>query len=132
MFKHRCQLRRWAACVVLLCLFGLGSGVANACLGHGMAAHGEGVAVAPWQDDRDADCASAAGLNCHDFCEKSSMSPPQQKLGLDAGVADAMPLRPTLTAMPVPAHAAPLPLRPRAGGGLAPPAITLTLLRMAL
>ncbi len=130
MFKHRCQLRRWAACVVMLCLFGLGSGIANACLGRGVATH-DAAAVEP-QDVVDADCRSAASLNCHDFCEKSSMSLPQQKLSLDAGLAHAMPLRPTLTAMPVPTHAPPLPLRPYGEGGLAPPAITLTLLRLAL
>ena len=130
MFKHRYQLRRWAACVVMLCLFGLGSGVVNACLGHGVAARD--AAAVEQQDVVDVDCPSAASLNCHDFCEKSSMSMPQQKLGLDADLAHAMPLRPTLTAMPVPAHAAPLPLRPRVEAGVPPPLITLTLLRLAL
>lgn len=130
MFKHRYQLRRWAACVVMLCLFGLGSGVVNACLGHGVAARD--AAAVEQQDVVDVGCQSAASLNCHDFCEKSSMSVPQQKLSLDAGLAHAMPLHPALTAMPVPTRAAPMPLRPRGEGGLAPPAITLTLLRLAL
>ena len=115
---------------MMLCLFGLGSGVVNACLGHGVAARD--AAAVEQQDVVDVDCPSAASLNCHDFCEKSSMSVPQQKLSLDAGLAHAMPLHPALTAMPVPTRAAPMPLRPRGERGLAPPAITLTLLRLAL
>jgi hypothetical protein len=40
MFRYRRQLRRWAARVLLLWLFGIGAGVANACWVPNVAQHG--------------------------------------------------------------------------------------------
>ncbi len=95
-------LRRWAAHVAFLWLFGLVMGVANACMAYG--ANAAAMAAAP--DERataaqagqpeatpaalpachghggDADGA-VAKTNCQDFCEKAAAASPVAKASLD-------------------------------------------------
>ena len=63
MFQHRQQRRRWAALVLLLWLFGVGAGVANACLAPNEAAssgHGFGLSAAESAHWRGVDDSGAA------------------------------------------------------------------------
>lgn len=108
MFSHRQQLRRWAARVLMLWLFGVAAGVANACLGPGPGAFG-GPPTAPatqvgaWHHHASPEAIAQghhAGLagahggggghegplfksNCADFCDKASVSVPPVKTALD-------------------------------------------------
>ena len=85
MFSDRRSLRRWAAHVLLVWLFGLAMGVANACaLGDSVHHLTEAKAVAEHHHgDEQGD---AAKDNCLNFCEKSSVGAPQLKM-LDDGLA---------------------------------------------
>ena len=108
MFRHRQNLRRWAARVLLLWLFGVGAGVANACLGPGPGAMGSLPSVFAGHVGADHHDATAGGLaygqdpslavahggvggdegtpiksNCVDFCDKASISIPPLKSPLD-------------------------------------------------
>jgi len=81
MFSDRRRLRRWAAQVLLVWLFGLATGVANACA-LGEAAYDVATTAANLDsqvhhhgDEHD----DAAKVNCLDFCEKSSVGAPQLK-----------------------------------------------------
>jgi hypothetical protein len=126
----RRTLRHWAATVALMCLFGIGSGVANACLGHAAPAHASDTLA---QRDDEGDCGAPAKRNCQDFCDKSSMSMPQAKAGVDLGHAAAMPPLRLLTAMPVATPTLVPQTSPARDDPRAPPlAITLSLLRLAL
>ena len=97
MFRHRLQLRRWAACVLALWLFGVGIGVANACvLAIEADAGGRDVLLAVASHD-----GAHAGVhhdgapapsNCQDFCGKAGVSMPPQKTSLDAAHGHALPV----------------------------------------
>jgi hypothetical protein len=85
MFSDRRRLRRWAAQVLLVWLFGLAMGVANACALGEQAYHRSDAATAVASDavqkhqhgDEQGDLAK---VNCLDFCEKSSIGAPQLKV----------------------------------------------------
>ncbi|MBL8346316.1 MAG: hypothetical protein JNN03_12800 [Rubrivivax sp.] len=94
MFSDRRHLRRWAAQMLLVWLFGLAMGVAHACaLGestHHHSAVGDVVKVASsHHDDEDHDRGQA---NCLDFCEKSSIGAPKLKLTDDTTTNPAFPV----------------------------------------
>ena len=156
MFRHRRQLRQWAARVLLLWLFGIAAGVANACVAmepvtpaaaatshlvavvdahHDTSAHahaGSDDAGLPSQD-ADAPChlASLSKANCQDFCDKAAVSIPPVKSALDDGQFHAVFAMAAMTVVPMPAFApVQLPV-PRRDGVLAPP-IPIAFLRLAL
>lgn len=157
MFRHRQQLRQWAARVLLLWLFGVFAGVANACLapavmtlpdGHvaagasslevthhevglvGVGHHGESA----WAQDAGGTLNqqdSAAKSNCLDFCDKASISLPPLKSALDAGQGHA-PVLPTASiVVPMPAFEPVLLQVPRRDG-VGPLSIPIAFLRLAL
>jgi hypothetical protein len=153
MFKHRRQRRRWAAQMLLVWLFGIVVGVANACVlpGPGVPVAGEArflaasvshhcdvVALDAGHTDRavsghDAGHpVSSAKTNCQDVCEKSTISIPPQKLGLD-GSPDMPPLPGTFAVVLTWPHApaARLGELSRHDAGTAT-AITIAYLRLAL
>ena len=153
MFHHRNQLRRWAARVLLLWLFGIGTGVANACLGPSLAdsgAHPTGHSSAsqathgdtavlpsavherPQADDlrRPPPEGPFGKSNCQDFCEKSTVSIPPLKSALD-NVHALLPGA-VMVILPVPAFSPDELLLPRRDGGLAPVPIRTAFLRLAL
>lgn len=119
MFNDRRRLRRWAAPVLLMWLFGLAISVANACA-LGVAVHDLGQTQAEndahehAKHDNDSE-----RTNCADFCEKSSIGAPVVKLD-DEGMA-ALGL-----AMPVSGHVL---LIPQPAPMLLPAVATLPLLR---
>jgi hypothetical protein len=154
MFRHRQPLRRWAARVLLLWLFGLVAGIANACLttgqaGPAAASHppvavqtGHGVA-GQHHDHDDADALPSHGAhaqaqqgalapaNCADFCDKATVSIPSQKSLLDDARSPAGIAATAVAVLPRPALA---PLRvwvPRQHAVLAP-SIPIAFLRLAL
>lgn len=152
MFRHRQQLRRWAARLLFLWLFGVGLGIANACLvvpGMVMSApshawrvtdsmasqaHGVEHGMFGWAaDDQNASAEpdSQGQPDCVDCCDKASASTPLLKSALDglqghAAVAPAM-----ATALPMLAFEPLQPWMPRRDGVLAPP-IPIAFLRLAL
>jgi len=145
MFRHRLQRRCWAALVLALWLFGVGVGVAHACLAPGalqpvgpVAAHlsvGDLPHAGPDQAaaDGDAHCqpGQAAHSNCQDFCDKARVSVPTLKSALDAAQGHALSLLAVAVVLPVSAHE-PVPwLAPRRDGVRAPP-IPIAFLRLAL
>ena len=89
MFSDRRRLRRWAAQVLLVWLFGLAMGVANACaLGEPVHHRSDAATTAASQTaqkhhhgDEQGD---AAKVNCLEFCEQSSIGAPQLKVAGDA------------------------------------------------
>lgn len=117
MFFSRQHLRRSAAAMLLLWLFGVGSAVANNCLvggtlhsdggrhhtglrslaGHDEAArsHGDSASAHALHDHGDARHAPAkspAGANCKDFCDKVSTSQTAAKWEGDGlGMVGALP-----------------------------------------
>jgi hypothetical protein len=139
---HRQRLRRWAARVLLLWLFGVGAGVANACLVAGSggsdgsaAAHHTHVGAAhhhaaAGEGAHDQDTAPAVS-NCQDFCDKASVSLPSLKPapGDVQGQAWLVSAVPVVLAAPVLASAQ--PWLPRRDGLRAPP-IPIAFLRLAL
>ncbi len=152
MFRYRQQLRRWAARLLFLWLFGVGSGIANACLvvpgmvmsapshvwratdATALQAHGDERGMSSQAaDDQSAmpEPDSQAQPNCVDCCDKASASTPLLKSALDglqghAAVPPAMAM-----ALPMPAFV-PLQLwMPRRDGVLAPP-IPIAFLRLTL
>jgi hypothetical protein len=104
MFSDRRRLRRWAAQVLLVWLFGLAVGVANACA-LGEAAHHRSVAATTTATDAGLkyqhghEQADPAKVNCLDFCEKSSIAAPQLKVVGDglAALGFALPVFHTLS-----------------------------------
>ena len=133
MFHHRSQLRRWAARVLLLWLFGIGTGVANACLGPSLAdsgAHPTGHSSAAYEPpDREGPFGKS---NCQDFCEKSTVSIPPLKSALDNVQGPALLPGAVVVILPVPAFSPDELLLPLRDGGLAPVPITIAFLRLAL
>lgn len=156
MFLHRHQLRRWAARVLLVWLFGVAAGVANACLapawdGHHAQASVNVPAVDSGHDEAEmplgheahdgatserSGAADHGGLpakaNCQDFCQKSTVSIPPVKSALDQFDAHALAPLAIATVLPVPAFQPEQFWLPRRDGGLAPPPITIAFLRLAL
>ena len=150
MFRHRRQLRQWAARVLLLWLFGMGVGVANGCLAAGgpTAAHGAAVVEAhphaagtagdghqhASHAPHPADCdhqGAPAKRNCQDFCDKTTMSIPPLKSALDHAEGPALAPREIAMACPHAASTDDRTWEPRRDGALAPP-ITIAFLRLAL
>lgn len=89
MFSDRRRLRRWAAQVLLVWLFGLAMGVANACA-LGESAHHRAdakVATSVPEHHHGDEQGNAAKVSCLDFCEKSSIGAPQLKVVVDDGSA---------------------------------------------
>ena len=123
MFRRPQQLRRWALRVLLVWLFGLGLGVANACLAAQQFAGGDEAfqavanvqaaddAAAPadcehhsvavldhsWHDQQD----SKPKSNCESFCERAGVTIPPQKSVLDNYQFQVLP--PPMGALTVPA-----------------------------
>jgi hypothetical protein len=156
MFRHRQQLRRWAARVLFLWLFGLGVSIANACLvsgeagpvaatvGHHVAGvearHGEashdharadGSALPAHSTDVPAHHGSLSKANCQDFCDKATVSIPPLKSALDDIQSHAMTTMTAATVLPMPAFAPVQLWVPRRDGDRAPP-IQVAFLRLAL
>ena len=105
MFSDRRRLRRWAAQVLLVWLFGLAMGVANACALGEPAHHRSEVATTPAPDpvqkhQHGNEQGDLAKVNCLDFCEKSSIGAPQLKVVGDglAALGFALPVSHTLSA----------------------------------
>ncbi len=88
MFSDRRRLRRWAAQVLLVWLFGLAMSVANACaLGEPAHHHADARAASGALDHHHGDEHGDAGeVNCLDFCEKSTIGAPQLNV-VDDGFA---------------------------------------------
>jgi hypothetical protein len=89
MFTDRRRLRRWAARVLCVWLFGLVMGVANACALGEPAHHRSEVATTAAADSvqkhqHSNEQGDFAELNCLDFCEKSSIGAPQLKVADDS------------------------------------------------
>lgn len=104
MFSDRRRLRRWAAQVLLVWLFGLAMGVANACaLGEQAHHRSEVVTTAapesPQKHQHGSEQGDTAKVNCLDFCEKSSLGAPQLKVVGDglAALGFALPVSHTLS-----------------------------------
>lgn len=139
MFRHRQPLRRWAALLLLLWLFGVGAGVANACLAPSLvpssgpaAGHDHaGAGHASGHESGDHGPVSPAEANCQDFCDKSTVSVTPLKSAVGEVDAHALPPQVAATVLQVPAAPAALPWVPRRDGGLAPP-IPIAFLRLAL
>ena len=105
MFSDRRRLRQWAAQVLLVWLFGLAMGVANACALGEPAHHRSEVATTPAADavqkhEHGNEQGDLAKINCLDFCEKSSIGAPQLKVVGDglAALGFALPVSHTLSA----------------------------------
>ena len=154
MFHHRRHLRRWAARMLVVWLFGIAAGVANACVSAGsqtrpaawvdasMPAHaGEAIAATANGSQGALNAASGHGdarhdgapvnANCQDFCGKTSISVPSaSKSPFDAACVPCVP-PPRNDVVAVTAWAQPIarladPSR-RAG-----PSITIAYLHLAL
>ena len=156
MFRYRQQLRRWAARVLLVWLFGVGAGFANACLVPSVAQPGGKPAAHTSDESAPSRDAAASGLghhkgssdvhtgedaqgqpghaaksNCVDFCDKASVSIPPLKSSLDEVQGHAPPPRAIAAVLPVPVHLPVRPWVPRPEGVRAPP-IRIAFLRLAL
>lgn len=92
MFRDRRRLRRWATQVLLVWLFGIATGMANACALRVAAHHHESASASAvhhetgmshdhGRQSQDAD----EQVNCLDFCEKSSVAATSLKFTLDQG-----------------------------------------------
>jgi hypothetical protein len=81
MFSDRSRLRRWAAQVLLVWLFGLAMGVANACaLSEPVHHRPDSASTADSQKhDHGDEQGDPAKDNCLDFCDQSSIGAPQLK-----------------------------------------------------
>lgn len=104
MFRDRRRLRLWAAQVLLVWLFGLAMGVANACALGEPAHHRSEVATTPAFDavqkhQHGNEQGDLAKVNCLDFCEKSSVGAPQLKVVCDglAALGFALPVSRTFS-----------------------------------
>lgn len=102
MFSDRRRLRRWAAQVLLVWLFGLAMGVANACaLGEPAHHRTDSTAATGIQEHHHGgERGDAAKVNCLDFCEKSSTGAPKLKVVGDglAALGLALPVSDTFVA----------------------------------
>jgi len=161
MFQHRRALRRLATHVLLLWVFALAAGIANACVPDlagvtgavdGSAAlfaaadSDEAAAPAPCHAVADAALADRsdhgsdgaghhgnfAKANCQDFCAKTSVSIPASKTALDDLQAHAIVATATAAAIPAPAFVPVQPRVPRRDGAQGAPPILIAFLRLAL
>jgi hypothetical protein len=152
MFSNRLQLRRWAARVLLMWLFGVMGGVANACWAEGFEHAGVAhphVAAAATGDVAMAECAlhaeahqvgkqAASGdgepharSNCKTYCDALTTSITPLKTALDNTPVHAIAASTLVPAAPL-VSAAPTPLmRPGRGVGQDIP-ILFAFLRLAL
>ena len=149
MFRHRQQLRRWATRVLFFWLFGLGVGIANACLAtgeagpvaatvghfvagvgarHGEASHDHARADGP---SLPAHHGSSSKANCQDFCDKATVWIPPLKSALDDIQFHAMTATTAVTVLPIPTFA-PVRLWVPRRDGVRAPAIQIAFLRLAL
>lgn len=156
MFRHRRQVRRWAARVLLLWLFGLGTSVANACLTTGqtepvaatashlvaaleahsdLASHDHAQAESGVLPSHGADApahhGSFAKTNCQDFCGKVPASIPPLKSALDDVQSNAVIAAAAVAVLPLPALAPVQLWLPRRDGVRDLP-IPIAFLRLAL
>jgi len=103
MWPSRRRLRRCAAWVLLLWLFGVGASVAHACL-VSAAWDGEGTVAAhatPLDRHDDDDYHGGPGkANCKDFCQKSSALTPTSKSVFDIPDPGAEPIPPSFALLP--------------------------------
>ena len=121
MFRHQHQCRRWAARVLLLWLFGVGAGVANACLvavaaqpdslsaasfagsHHDVAAlyraHDHGPSQRNEHAGHPGHSAPPASSSCQHYCDTAGISIPSQKSAFDDGHGNALFLLTTATAV---------------------------------
>ena len=130
MFSHRRQLRRWAARLLLVWLFGVATGVANACA-MGFSPGAEAVAAAAPSHHHDGDEGDHGKGNCHDFCQKASVTVPSAQSASDKVTLAALPMFASIAPAPVPPQMVafwPDMLPDRQG---APP-ISILFLRLAL
>jgi hypothetical protein len=155
MFRHRRQLRQWAARALFLWLFSLGVSIANACITvgpvepvvatvshlvaaveahHDVVSHGHGQSAGAALPSHSADVpvpqGSLANANCQD-CEKVTVSIAPLKSALDDVQSHAAIATTAVAVVPMPAFA---PVRlwvPRRDGVHAPP-IFIAFLRLAL
>lgn len=116
-------------------VFGIGAGVANACLStvptEHHVVHPAVASEVTHHDGAEDPCGSPVNPNCQDFCGMASVSIPRLKPALDDVQAHALMPRVAATASPVPVFE-PVQLRlPRRDGVRAPP-IPIALLRLAL
>lgn len=156
MFRHRQELRQWAARVLVLWLFGIGAGIANACITTGQVApvaavashrvavveahhdvvtHGhaqaDGAGLPSQTDDAPTHLGNLSKANCQDFCNKAAVSIPPLKSALDDIQAHAAIAATAVTVLPMPAFASVQRWVPRRDGVQAPP-ILFAFLRLAL
>ena len=130
------RLRHWAACMLLLWLFGIGCGIAQACAGSHLQAATDGIGRG--QTSAVGDCEQHHGeqgglaqAHCRDFCDNASTSVPTVQPSLNGLFVLALMPAVINTVAPVPA------LSLARAGVLRPPdrparPITLTYLRLAL
>jgi hypothetical protein len=152
MFRYRQQLRRWAFRVLLVWLFGLGLGVANACLAAAQFESGLGAmsptapvsgatrvvmpedcdhhVVATGESQGVADGTSAKS-NCESFCERASVSLVPQKSMLGDLQAHALPAIALVSTLSAPVNTPVLSWELRRDG-VRPQPIPITFLRLAL
>jgi hypothetical protein len=156
MFRNRLHLRRWAARVLLVWLFGVGAGLANACLAPSVAeapdvhaahvlasdslssdstASGQSQghdASGPHQHEGTLDQPSSSSkANCQDFCDKASVSIPPLKTALDDAHGLGIPPSVVVIDLPLPAFTPIQSWVPCRDGMWAPP-ISIAFLRLAL
>lgn len=155
MFRRRRQLHRWAAGVLLVWLFGVAAGVANACLAASLAELGDprsqatlsveaahGQTEAPQGERLHGShqtphegalghASSPGQFGCQDYCDKSTVSIPPLKSAIDPALGHALPAPAVAMACRTQDDAPDPRLMPRRDGGLAPP-ITIAFLRLAL
>jgi hypothetical protein len=141
MFRHRRQLRRWAAFVLLLWSFGVGVGVANACLAAhstpaaglatGLAAHCHGASQGHQHLASMDPPAQSGNPNCQDFCDKASVSIPSPRVALDDAQGHAFFPATVVSLVPAPTFAPVRLWMPRRDGVRAPP-IQIAYLRLTL
>ena len=134
MFRHHQPLRRWAARVLLVWLFGMGMNMANACLPsdrdepvvpadrlHAVSAHAHHYSEPPLLHQAAeaqqselggeglADPDGLARTNCQDFCDQAMATIPPLKSALDD--AQALPVVDTSPVLYLPAQARTSPMR---------------------
>ena len=144
MFSRHQPLRRWAALALLLWLFGIGAGVAHACLAPNLVAPGheanESATLVEAEGDHagchptgqgHADEGVQVKTNCQDFCDRASVSIPPLKAALDDVLGAALLFLAVAAVVPIPALAPVLHAVPRRDGALAPP-VVIAFLRLRL
>jgi len=130
MFRHRQTLRRWAAQVLLLWLFGLVSGVVHACV-LPVPEHCHEVDAAALDEGTAVPLGVVAKSNCADFCDKAHLSIPISKAALDDALAHALPPPAVRPMVPGPAYAPDRPWLPHREAAHPPP-VAIAFLRLTL